>query len=235
MVTVSRWFRVRDASELVSVVFSGLSPLVIENVVDEGERVVVWARTPQGTAVCPGCGARTQRVHGYHDRVIADVPVDARRVVIRVRVRRLVCPTRGCRHTFREQVPGVFDRYQRRTCRLAAQIGAVAQELAGRAGARALSALAALVRSFAALLTPAPDNARLLSVWIAATREPSTYTTCMPSPAASTKTATRSTPPSPAPTTTAPPEGVNTKTKLLKRQMYGCAGFSLLQHRILLG
>ena len=30
-------------------------------------------------------------------------------------------------------------------------------------------------------------------------------------------------------------EGVNTKTKLLKRQMYGRAGFSLLRHRILLG
>ncbi len=32
-----------------------------------------------------------------------------------------------------------------------------------------------------------------------------------------------------------PCEGVNTKTKLLKRQMYGRAGFRLLRHRILLG
>lgn len=31
-----------------------------------------------------------------------------------------------------------------------------------------------------------------------------------------------------------PVEGVNTKTKLIKRQMYGRAGFSLLRHRILL-
>lgn len=30
-------------------------------------------------------------------------------------------------------------------------------------------------------------------------------------------------------------EGVNTKTKLIKRQMYGRAGFTLLRHRILLG
>ncbi|MET7391656.1 transposase, partial [Streptomyces sp. NPDC005529] len=29
-------------------------------------------------------------------------------------------------------------------------------------------------------------------------------------------------------------EGVNTKTKLIKRQMYGRAGFHLLRHRILL-
>ncbi|WP_461184270.1 transposase, partial [Xylanimonas ulmi] len=29
-------------------------------------------------------------------------------------------------------------------------------------------------------------------------------------------------------------EGVNTRTKMLKRQMYGRAGFDLLRHRILL-
>ena len=30
-------------------------------------------------------------------------------------------------------------------------------------------------------------------------------------------------------------EGVNCKTKMLKRQMYGRAGFDLIRHRILLG
>lgn len=73
---------------------------------------------------------------------MADVPVDGRRVVVRVRVRRLVCPTRGCRHTFREQVPGVLDRYQRRTARLTRQVMAVVKELAGRAGARLPAILA---------------------------------------------------------------------------------------------
>ncbi|MEV7231914.1 hypothetical protein AB0M79_33645 [Polymorphospora sp. NPDC051019] len=40
-----------DVDVLVRTVFSGLSPLVIEDVADEGERIVVRARTPQGTAV----------------------------------------------------------------------------------------------------------------------------------------------------------------------------------------
>ena len=102
-----------DVNELVQTVFSGLSPLVIEDVADEGGRIVVRARTPLDTAVCPVCGASSGRVHGYHWRTVADVPVDGRRVVVRVRVRRLVCPTRGCRNTFREQVPGVLERYQR--------------------------------------------------------------------------------------------------------------------------
>jgi transposase len=79
--------------------FSGLFPLVIDDVVDEGERIVVRARTPEGTVACPRCAALSGRVHGYCQRTVADVPVDARPVLVRVRVRRLVCPTRGCRQT----------------------------------------------------------------------------------------------------------------------------------------
>jgi transposase len=133
---------VRDIDELVGVVFAGLSPLVIEDVIDQGEQILVRARTPEGPAPCLTCGAATERVHGYYWRTVADVPIDARWVVVRVRIRRLVCPTRGCRHTFREQLPGVLERYQRRTPRLIAQVGVVVRELAGRAGARVLSALA---------------------------------------------------------------------------------------------
>ena len=91
---------------------------------------------------CPGCGAETARVHGYHERTAADVPVDGRRVLVKVRVRRMRCPVLGCTvQTFREQVSGVLDRYQRRITRLAGQVSAVVRELAGRASARLLPAL----------------------------------------------------------------------------------------------
>ncbi|MGY3200274.1 transposase-like protein [Streptomyces sp. TE5632] len=133
--------KLRDANELVAMVFSGLPPLAVENVVDGGERIWVRARTPEGPVACPDCEAETVRVHGYHERTVADVPVDGRRVVVRVRVRRLVCPTRGCRQTFREQLPGVLERYRRRTPRLASQIGVVVRESAGRAAVRVLSVL----------------------------------------------------------------------------------------------
>ncbi|WP_268977967.1 ISL3 family transposase [Streptomyces sp. GS7] len=142
-----------DVNELVQTVFSGLSPLVIEGVVDEGERIVVRARTPQDSAVCPVCRASSGRVHGYRWRTVADVPVGGRRVVVRVRVRRLVCPTRGCRHTFREQVPGVLERHQRRTARLTRQVISVVRELAGRAGARLLALLAMGLSRHTALRT----------------------------------------------------------------------------------
>ncbi|MEU5547672.1 ISL3 family transposase [Streptomyces sioyaensis] len=131
--------------------FSGLGPLIVEDVIDEGERILVRARTPEDPVLCPGCGALSGRVHGYHLRTVADVPVDGRRVVVCVRVRRLVCPTRGCGHTFREQVPGVLERYQRRTSRLTRQVKAVVKELAGRAGARLLAILAVGLSRHAAL------------------------------------------------------------------------------------
>ncbi|WSI75125.1 ISL3 family transposase [Streptomyces sp. NBC_01335] len=117
--------------------FSGLSALVIEDVVDDGQVVRVLARTRDVPVPCPVCGVPTEKVHGYHVRTLADVPVDGRRVVVRVRVRRLVCPVLGCRRqTFREQVPGLIERLQRRTTRLTSQVSEVVKKLCGRAASR---------------------------------------------------------------------------------------------------
>ncbi|MGH3660504.1 MAG: transposase family protein [Micromonosporaceae bacterium] len=60
---------------------------------DENEQILVRARTPAQTVPCPDCGAAAARVHGYHERTVNDVCVDARRVLLVVRMRRLVCPT----------------------------------------------------------------------------------------------------------------------------------------------
>ena len=136
----------------MGIVFSGLSVLVIEDVEDAGGVIVVRARTRAGAVACPGCGTRTSRVHGNHERTAADVPVDGRRVLVKVRARRMRCPVNGCTvQTFREQVPGVLERYQRRISRLTAQVSTVARELAGRPSARLLPALGICVSRHAAL------------------------------------------------------------------------------------
>lgn len=82
---------------------------------------------------------------------MAEVPAVARCVIVVVRIRRLVCSTVGCRQTFREQLPGVLERYQCRTPRLSLQVGAVVRELAGRAGARVVSVLVMAVSRHTAL------------------------------------------------------------------------------------
>jgi transposase len=143
-----------DVAKLVWTMFSGLSELVIEDVEDAGEVICVRARTRDRAVACPGCGAETARVHEYPERTAADVPADGRRVVVKVRVRRMRCPVLDCKvQTFREQVSGVLERYQRRISRLTAQVSAVARELAGRASARLLPALGIGVSRHTALRT----------------------------------------------------------------------------------
>lgn len=53
-----------DVDAVLSAVFAGLSPLVIEDVVDQGELILIQARTPSSAVACPGCGAL--RHHAEH-------------------------------------------------------------------------------------------------------------------------------------------------------------------------
>ncbi len=156
---------------LVGIVFSGLSSLVIEGVEDAGDTIVVRARTRSEPAACPGCGTETARVHGYHERTPADVPVDGRRVLVKVKARRMRCPVLGCAvQTFREQVPDVLERYQRRTVRLAGQVSAIAHGLGGRAGARLMPVLGvrasrhALLRALLKIPLPPLEVPRVLGI-----------------------------------------------------------------------
>jgi transposase len=109
---------------------------------DQDEVIVARAQTAGGPMACPRCGGLTGQVHGCCGRTQADVPADRRPIVLHVRVRRMRCPVLGCPvQTIREQVPGVLERYQRRTTRLADQASEVTRRLAGRAGAGLLAAL----------------------------------------------------------------------------------------------
>jgi hypothetical protein len=97
-----------------------------------------------------------------------------------------------------------------------------------------MTAVAGLVRSFATLLTPTDRNAQLLADWITDARAED-----LPHLHAFTRGLNLDRDAVNAALTTlfhnGGTEGVNTKIKLLKRQMYGRAGFPLLRHRILLG
>ena len=66
------------------------------------------------------CGIETSRVHAHDERIVANLPLDGRRVRIVMGIRRLRCAAVDCvRQIFRGLLPGVLERYQRHTPRLA--------------------------------------------------------------------------------------------------------------------
>jgi transposase len=97
-----------------------------------------------------------------------------------------------------------------------------------------MTQLAACIRDFAQLLTPHPANADTLQLWIAQVRAAD-----LPHLHAFTRGLDRDHDAVIAaftlPYHNGGTEGVNTKTKMIARQMYGRARFTLLRHRILLG
>ncbi|MGC5322334.1 ISL3 family transposase [Micromonospora arida] len=127
---------------MIKTLFPQLSSLVIDEVDDQGPVLRARARTPTVAVSCPQCGQPAERVHAYHRRRLADLPVGGRGVIIDLRVRRLLCPTESCpQRTFREQVPALTYRWARRTRELTGLVGDLAVVAAGRAGSAVLSRL----------------------------------------------------------------------------------------------
>ena len=97
-----------------------------------------------------------------------------------------------------------------------------------------MKALASLIGSFAAMLDPDPANEGKLLRWMADARAADlphlhSFTRGLDLDIQAATAALT------LPHHNGRTEGVNTKTKMIKRQMYGRAGFTLLRHRILLG
>ncbi|MEU2132385.1 transposase family protein [Streptomyces sp. NPDC018352] len=99
--------------------FHRVEGAVIEDVVCDGEFVVVQARASADRAVCPACGTTSARVHSRYVRRLADSAVGGRPVVIELRVRRFRCRQGACpQKTFAEQVEGLTFQHGRRSAGL---------------------------------------------------------------------------------------------------------------------
>ncbi|MEU6711699.1 ISL3 family transposase [Nonomuraea sp. NPDC046802] len=136
----------------MAVVFPHLDSVLVERVEREGDALRVIARSRGEPMPCPSCGTATDKVHGYYRRRLADSPAGGAPVILELVLRRLVCSNLDCaRQTFNEQVPGLAERYARRTPPLATLVAAAAVALAGRAGSALLAAAGVLLSRTAVL------------------------------------------------------------------------------------
>ncbi len=81
--------------------------------------MIVHLHATAPTAACSQCGTTGSRVHSRYERSIADVAFGGRNLVLKLLVRKWICPEASCsRHIFAERFPELVQRYARMTDRL---------------------------------------------------------------------------------------------------------------------
>jgi len=130
----------------VSDLLPHLRDLVVEKIEAMPSAVVITACWRPPKAPCPACGAWSSRVHSSYVRLVRDLPIGGRPVLIHLSMRRFLCTSAACKKvTFTGQADGLTARYQRCSVPLAGLLSQVALELAGRAGVRLAAAFGVAV------------------------------------------------------------------------------------------
>jgi transposase len=110
---------------------------VMENAALEGATAVIVVRPTSTASECPGCGARSARIHSRYHRRLADLPIAGRPVRLLVKARRFYCDAVLCgRRIFTERFDdGLLAPWARRTVRLDYIVHHLGLALGGRPAA----------------------------------------------------------------------------------------------------
>jgi transposase len=111
--------------------------LRLEDLVLTPTTAVVLLLSTAPTAVCPQCGAASDRIHSRYRRIVADLPGQGRGVVLRLVVRRFRCIRPDCsQRIFCERLPEVLPPHARSTTRLSQAHRDIGLALGGEPGSR---------------------------------------------------------------------------------------------------
>jgi transposase len=117
--------------------------LVPTDLVFTPDRIVVALASRARVAPCPVCGRLSDRVHSHYRRVLADLPLCGRELVLVLRLHKFLCPNAGCpRHIFCERLPTLAAAHARSTTRLAHLHRTLGLALGGEPGSRLATHLA---------------------------------------------------------------------------------------------
>jgi transposase len=129
--------------DLLRLLFPQLSAVQVETVRLVRGSVRIIAATTSAAACCSDCQTPSTRVHSRYVRRLGDASVGGREVLIDLRVRRFRCLAVTCgRRIFAEPLPGLADRYQRRTLLAGQVLSSVGMAVGGRGGSRLAERLA---------------------------------------------------------------------------------------------
>ncbi|WP_281024217.1 transposase family protein [Methylocystis hirsuta] len=117
---------------------------------------LISAIASHASGICPGCGKRSALRHGWHNKLLQDLPVQGLIVTVRLRVSRWRYCNADCeRRTFSDQLPEIAPRHARRTQRVAELVQLFAHAADPATGwLISLIVAAALCMKPRALLTP---------------------------------------------------------------------------------
>jgi len=109
----------------------------VESASCDGATTVIIVRPMSDTSPCPGCRARSKRIHSRYQRRLADLPLAGRQVRLVVVARRFRCDTVLCdRRIFTERFDdGALAPWARRTTRLDFVVHHLGLALGGRPAA----------------------------------------------------------------------------------------------------
>ena len=113
--------------ECLAIETTQLLGIMVERVVVDEARLVIYGRSAGTTACRPASHQASGRMHSYRSRTLRDLPSEGRPVILRLRIRRFRCGQPGClRRTFTESLAPLAKRWAHRTDRLRADLSRIA-------------------------------------------------------------------------------------------------------------
>ena len=147
------------------------STLTIDRVERSAEELTVYLHATTSCVCCPRCGTAGTRVHSRYCSTIADITCVGQRLILKLLVRKWVCPLDSCpQRIFAEQFAGLARRYARMTERLMKALQSIGVITNGADGATLSSSLAmpttakTLIRRVLELPLPKEGSVRIAGI-----------------------------------------------------------------------
>jgi transposase len=160
-----------DASHIASLLLALPEGLRISDLTVADTLVIIQVFSTHPLACCPDCGHLSSRVHSRYVRTVGDLPCAGRQIVLKLTVRKFLCPAPDCPRTmFTERLPDLVQSYARVTNRLREALVALGLATSAEVSERVAPSLGMMVsaptllRRLRVVSCPPPTTVRILGV-----------------------------------------------------------------------